>query len=214
MEEACITALRAMGRNAAKTLIEINHAPWAEITTEVVLEWGLKKKQILTQQDQQQLLRDDAFRRARRAAAIYLHARRRSAREVQRKLRHLDFDPETTAKTIEHFRELGHIDDLEFARTFVTTRQSLTQWGPGKIRNRLRALGVPAALIDRALEENSPSPDIQRAQAQALLAKKDRPTADPLKRRRRLQGILQRAGYPPEISHAVLEEFLKDTRQS
>jgi len=208
-----ITRLKAVGRNAARTRVELNGETWHEIDTEVVLKWQLLRGQQLDDTDQKRLLDDDAWVRARRAAARLLHTRPRARRELQQRLRQKEFDQPTVERVLDYYTEKGDLDDAEFARRYAShmlkTRKNI---GPGKVELKLRQLGVDARHIDAALEESDVLTTEEQTHRCLALAEKKIATMrnlDPVKRRRRLTGALARAGFPPEVYCDIIRDLLE-----
>ena len=97
----------------------------------------------------------DAYLRARERALRLLAIRPRSAAEVRQRLARSGV-PETTIRTVIAALEAdGLLNDLTFARAWITRRAAGRSYGPRRIRWELRQKGVPAAVIDRAFQESS-----------------------------------------------------------
>ncbi|MFW5870489.1 MAG: regulatory protein RecX [Candidatus Sumerlaeota bacterium] len=208
-----VTRLKATGRNAARTRVELDGEVWAEIDTEVVLKWQLVRGQELDTDEQTRLLEDDACVRARRAAARLLHARPRARRELEQRLLQKEFAPSVVERTLDYFEEKGDLNDAAFARRYAAhmlkTRSTI---GPRKLALKLRQLGVADRHIDDALAESAIASDEEQRRRCEILARKKLASMrrlDPLKRRRRLQGALARAGFSPEVYSTVLRDMLE-----
>ncbi len=105
---------------------------------------------------------------AARAAAIALLARRDFASaELGRRLEERGFDPQAVAAAVAALIEERVLDDARFAASYVTYHAERGQ-GPVRIAADLSALGLPAELIDAALEAG---PD-WRTLARAVRARK------------------------------------------
>jgi len=87
-----------------------------------------------------------------RTAAVALLARRDYASgELRARLLDKGHDENTVDALIADFVAKRLLDDARYAERFVSYRAARGQ-GPVRIRQHLKALGLPAALIDSALE--------------------------------------------------------------
>ncbi len=86
-----------------------------------------------------------------RAAAITLLARRDySSAELRERLQERGFDPAVVAAAVAELVAERAIDDARYTEHYVSSHANLGQ-GPVRIAAGLKALGLPAALIDAAL---------------------------------------------------------------
>ena len=99
----------------------------------------------------------------------------------------------------------GDVDDAAFARQWVEARAA-RGYGPARLRAELRARGVAASLIDRALSAVAPEAELARARAAARRRLPALRSTDPVRTAARLRGFLMRRGYPEAIVARVLRE--------
>ena len=66
---------------------------------------------------------EESLRKAKEAALRYLSFRARTRQEVEGRLREKGFDENTIRSAIERLKELRLIDDAEFAREWIRSRQ-------------------------------------------------------------------------------------------
>jgi regulatory protein len=176
-----------------------------------------------------------AERRARRAAvedpavvleaaARFLEARSRSVTEVRRRLGQAGYRPELIEGAIERLTELGMLDDEQFARAWVESRDRARPRGERAIRDELRLKGIDretaevvlgerreaaleaAAAADPDGDGDGPAAGADRVAAERLIAKQSRALAriaDPRKRRQRAYALLARNGFDPETCREV-----------
>lgn len=74
--------------------------------------------------------------------------------------------PQEVEATVRRVRELGYLDDRQYAEGFARLNQG--RWGAGKLRQMLRAKGVSKAVVDAVLADLEPQAD-PVAQALGLL---------------------------------------------
>jgi regulatory protein len=160
------------------------------------------------------------------AAAAFLGVRPRSIDETRRRLRHLGYRPELVEVVLDLLVQLGYLDDAEFARVWVESRDRARPRGANALRRELSLKGVDRAIVDGALgeretatrafgdanENTEPTPDEEAADR--LLARKATTLAreqDPRKRHQKAYALLARNGFSPDVitqalgRHAVNE---------
>jgi len=176
----------------------------------------------------------EELQRVYESAMRFLSYRPRSEREVEMRLRKKSYAPEQISTVVDRLRKRGYLDDMEFARFWVSNRQSFSPRGPRLLRSELRQKGVSQEVVDAILQEQSeaqaeavqnaeevaaawghaapdePTPGTDLANALALARKKWRTygTLDPQVARRRLTGFLMRRGYNYDIASSVLRRLL------
>ena len=154
------------------------------------------------------------------AAARFLETRSRSVAEVRRRLTSAGYQPILVEGAIERLGELGMLDDEQFARDWLASRDRARPRGERAIREELRLKGIDRTTIDLVLAERREavaaaseeldddgvprSPD--RVAAERLIAKNARSlarVADPRQRRQRAYALLARNGFDPETCREV-----------
>ncbi|HEY8438655.1 MAG TPA: regulatory protein RecX [Candidatus Limnocylindrales bacterium] len=160
-----------------------------------------------------------ADRRARRAeiddpevvlaaALRFLEARSRSVAEVRRRLGFAGYRPDLVEGAIGRLSELGMLDDAEFARQWVESRDRAHPRGERALVMELRQKGIDAPTVAATLAlrrdadaESGTVPAADAAAAARLLARHARAldrVADPRVRRQKAYALLARNGFDPE----------------
>ena len=117
--------------------------------------------------------------------------------------------PEDVAtRVVDRFVEVGLINDADYARLWVQSRQRSRGTARSVLRQELRAKGIDDELAAPALDEIDP--DAERARARQLvevrmrsMSQLDHPT-----KQRRLVSMLMRRGYPQSVALGVVREVL------
>jgi regulatory protein len=158
------------------------------------------------------------------AAAAFLGVRPRSIDETRRRLRHLGYRHELVEVVVELLAQLGYLDDAEFARVWVESRDRARPRGAVALRRELALKGVDRAIVDAVLDEresgaadgwgaesargSGPTPDEEAADR--LLARKATTfarEADPRKRHQKAYALLARHGFSPDVIGAALSRL-------
>lgn len=159
------------------------------------------------------------------AAAAFLSVRSRSVEETRRRLRHLGYPAALCDQVVDRLVELGYLDDLEFARAWIESRDRARPRGAVALRRELQLKGIAhdtieevLALRDQAALER-PEPvhevvlDADREAAHKLLTRRSaalRREADPRRRRQKAYALLARNGFAPDVCHEVASTVAQD----
>ncbi len=132
----------------------------------------------------------------------------RSRVELERKLAQRGCDPDVARVVLDRMEQVGLVDDAAYAAMFVRSKQSTRGLAKTALRGELRRKGVPAEVLEGALDQVSEADE--RDEAVRLVAKKlatmhGLPAAT---QARRLAGMLARKGYPGSLAHQVVREAL------
>ena len=151
------------------------------------------------------------------AAAAFLAVRSRSVDETRKRLIHLGYPPAIVERVIERLVEIGYLDDLDFARAWVESRDRARPRGAVALRRELGRKGVPDEVVAEVLADRSQAAaaagdpeegggDADRAAALHLIERRAstlRREADPRRRRQKAYALLARNGFAPDVCHEV-----------
>lgn len=144
----------------------------------------------------------DAYLRARERALRLLARRPRSIAEVRSRLMRHRIPRETLRAVIADLTAEGYLDDLAFAKSWVTARLAARAYGIRRLRWELQQKGVATAVIDQAVREAGADEDLAGAQersASALAQRRLRAyrRLAPDQQARRIAALLERRGFSP-----------------
>jgi regulatory protein len=147
---------------------------------------------------------------AREAALRILERARRSRAELTRKLREKGFVPAAIENVLERLAAVGLVDDVEYARAFLSERLGRRAAGWRRIELELRRRGIAAqdaaAARARLAEEQGAFDEV--ALARKLLAQVEARYAklEPRVRKQRLYALLARRGFDGDAIVRALTE--------
>jgi len=119
--------------------------------------------------------------------------------------------PEEAAEAVlSRFTDVGLIDDVAFARAWVSSRHAGRGLARRALAAELRRRGVDDEVVSDALETLAPEEEAETARR--LVARKMAATRglDPTVRTRRLAGMLARKGYSAGLAFRVIREALEN----
>jgi len=154
------------------------------------------------------------------AAARFLETRPRSVAEVRRRLHWQGYPDPLVLVAVGRLVDLGLLDDVAFARSWVESRDRAHPRGERALRTELLEKGIERAVVDEVLtgrrsaagdqttDGGSDLPD--EAAAERLVARRAaslRRVADPRVRRARTYALLARSGFSPSVCARVAARF-------
>ncbi|WP_230423916.1 recombination regulator RecX [Streptomyces radicis] len=150
----------------------------------------------------------DPVERARAISLRLLTGTPRTRRQLADALRERDIPDEAIDTVLDRFEEVGLIDDAAFAAAWVESRHHGRGLAGRSLARELRTKGVAAPVIDEAVARLDP--EREEETARALVERRLRATrgVEPVKRLRRLVGVLARKGYAEELAVRVVREAL------
>lgn len=121
---------------------------------------GLRVGQELSSQEIEDWQQRSESGKAYNAALRYLGYRQRSEMELRRYLKDKDYEA-VADETIERLLELGLVDDLALARTWIGDRLRLKPRSRRGLSAELRQKGIAADVIEVALAELEPQDELE-----------------------------------------------------
>ncbi len=176
---------------------------WAEIDAGVAAERGLREGVALSLEELggARVAGERALAMAR--ALNFLGYRARSEKEVRDRLRRYGYGEETVEGVVERLKELGYLDDEDFARLVV--REKARRYGPRRVLAELRKSGVDAELAQGVVEEEFAGRSEMEQARSAAARRYNRGGSDA--EARRVYGFLVRRGYSAEVCAEVAREY-------
>jgi regulatory protein len=204
-----ISAVTAQRNDPDRVNVSIDGEFAFGLSADLALEAGLYAGLELDDATLKQLLAQDETRKATSAALRLLAHRPRAVVELTRRLRQKGYGPDAIDGAIAKLREWHYLDDGDFARRWVETRQLHRPRAARLITQELRQKGVDTETIDEALADADLD---ERGDALRLAHQKARSYAalPPDVQRRRLSSFLARRGYNFDIVRQAVEEALGD----
>lgn len=134
----------------------------------------------------------------------------RTKAQLAEALRRRGVADEVAERVLGRFGEVGLIDDEAFARAWVRSRHLGRGLAGRALAAELRQRGVDAQTVDGAVSDLDPAEEERTARE--LVARRLPATRglDPVRRMRRLTGMLARKGYGPSLTYRIVREALDE----
>lgn len=171
----------------------------------------LRKGQQLTDEQIASLKSRDSIEQAYESAVRFLAHRPRSTAEIRRNLKEKEIAPPVIDEVIERLESRGYVDDVAFARYWVSNRQQFKPRGSRALRFELREKGISDPIIDEVLAEL----DTTDAAYQAGLAKARRFRGlDKRTFREKLGAYLMRRGFDYDTVRDVTDQLYSELQEA
>lgn len=201
-----ITAIVPTARNPQRASVRVGRKVVATLAMQRIDALGLTVGQAWDEALAAKVAAAAEEDKAMRKALNRLNRRAMSRRDLDRKLRELEFAEATREQVLDRLTELGYLDDEAFGRALIRETQRGKAAGPRLLQQKLFQKGLDRALIDRLITETRGEHD-EAEQAVALARQRLRQMRrlDAATRRRRLYGLLARRGFEGETIDAAME---------
>ena len=176
------------------------------VTSTVASDAGLAVGADLDLPTVQELLDADDLLAAKQVATRQLAYRPRSSTELRQTLLQRGFADRIIDEVLTRFTELGYLDDADFARRWIQTREQLAPRGTRLLRQELRQKGIAADLADEAIQEA----DLDDFESASRIAERRLSRMSDLDRetqRRRLVAYLERRGFSYDVIRKIDRQF-------
>jgi regulatory protein len=205
-----VSGLVVQKRNPKRVNVYVDGAYGFPLDLSVVMKWGLRSGQRLSDEEIGLLTAADDVEKAYHRALNLLSYRPRSVAEVRRNLQGKKTDPETIEAVVARLTENGMLDDAAFARFWVENRTAFSPRSGRLMSYELRQKGVAGEDIEVAL----PSEDREGAREAATRRSRSLASLDYDAFRRKLLPYLQRRGFGYETAADAVEAAWRESRSS
>ncbi len=152
------------------------------------------------------------FARARNYLWQLLRFRQRSEKEIYDRLKNKEYEPKVIDEAVSYFKDLGYINDKEFAKNWIENRLS-KPLGLRVIRRELKNKGIHEETITQFLDEKRQAWN-ERGIVEELAGKylsKVKEKNELLQEvKPKLYAYLIRRGFSPDIVSEVISRILKN----
>lgn len=142
---------------------------------------------------------------AKEYALKLLSIRMRSVKELREKLKEKRFDENEIEAVLEDLKNVGLLDDREFARAFYESRKRKLK-SDFLVRIELLKKGIDEEIIEEVLSGDR-AEDIKEKMKEML---KDSP--DDIKRKRKVYQYFRRRGYTHSFVMEIMNEVLRELK--
>ncbi len=202
--------ITAIKKERGKYRVTVNDAEDVLVPVSLMRERPLSEGQPIDLEDYDNWLMLRQYRFALDRAVGYLAARACSTREIEQKLLRAGYRPSTVEMVIYKLQRENLLDDADFARQWVESRQH-HKLGRSRIAQELRRKGISQEEAEDALSVIDDEDQLSGAVALAeKAAARVKPGEDMRKAASRIAGMLARRGYSWDIAKQAIAQALSD----
>jgi regulatory protein len=205
-----VTQISEHPRKPGRYIVDVDGREFAVVNFEVLTETKTKIGVVVDDARAAQLREANDVVETYDRALNLLAFRARSARELGRRLMDKGASAACTEKVIEKLREVGLIDDADFARQVARSKVSGGA-SRRRVHQELFKRGVARDVADEAVTEVLEDQNVDMVAVAERIARKRLPSlasADAQSRRRRLYSFLARRGHDSETIRVVMGRVL------
>jgi len=200
--------ITAIKKERGKYRVTVNDAEDVLVPVNLMRERPLSEVQPIDLEDYDNWLMVRQYRFALDRAVGYLAARACSTREIEQKLLRAGYRPSTVEMVIYKLQRENLLDDADFARQWVESRQH-HKLGRSRIAQELRRKGISQEEAEDALSVIDDDDQLSGAVALAeKAAARIKPGEDMRKAASRIAGMLARRGYSWDIAKQAIQQAL------
>ena len=202
--------ITSIKKERSRYRVTVNESEDMLVPLSLMRERPLKEGQPFDLKEYDNWLMVRQYRFALDRAVGYLATRARSKREIEQKLQQAGYRPCTVEMVIYKLERENLLDDADFARQWVESRQT-HKLGRSRIAQELRRKGVSQEEAEEALAVIDDEDQLAGAIALAeKAAARIKPGEDMRKATNRIAGMLARRGYSWDIAKEALRQALPD----
>ncbi len=205
-----VTGLKRGKSRAKRINVYIDDEFAISLAPETALKENIGVGRELDRAEIEALAEKDRRQRCFNAAVRFLGYRPRSESEMRQRLARHGFEETAIEKTLERLKELGYVNDDEFARYWVENRESFSPRGRRLTTMELKKKGLEADIIEKAVSGIDEADSAYRA-AQSRVRRLE--ALDYNAFRLRLGQYLGRRGFNYATIKEITEKVWKEQRK-
>jgi regulatory protein len=209
---ASISGIEVQQKNNQRCSIFVNQSFLIGIDLTVLLEFGLKKGDTLSEEIWQQLWLAEQQRYVYLWMISRLESRAHSAKELEQKAKQKGFPESWIQQALNQIQQKNLLNEFQFAKNHYQNKLQFKQWGPVKIRAYLKQKGISDSIIKQVEleldEENSDNESLSLLEN--IAAKKWEKLSresDNRKRKEKLTRFLLQRGFAYDSIGDIIKKY-------
>ena len=201
-----VTRIGAQVRTTDRLNIDLDGEFAFGLSTNVALEFRIAVGTVIDEELAAELWTAEEAAQAKATALNLLARRPRAEKELASGLRQRGYGPAAIQSAVDRMRELGYLDDTDFARRWIANRAGVSPRGGRLMEMELRQKGVAQDVARGAVDE-ADLDDLASARAVAETRMRRYADLDEPTRRRRLSAFLARRGFSSDVIRTIDREL-------
>jgi len=179
------------------------------LDAETLLKEGLKENLEITQQEIEKLIKENEFQKILEKVLRFLSYRPRSQKEILGFLVKKQTGEETEKMVMGKLKDLGMVNDLEFAKWWVEQRKTFRPTGKRLLVTELQQKGISKEIIEQVLAERDYPEELETASQLVEKRKRKWENLPPDKLKKKAFEFLMQRGFDYEVVKEVVAKLGK-----
>jgi regulatory protein len=150
-----ITFIEKQKKNTDRYNVFVDDTYSFSAGSEDIIKYGIRVNTLLDDEKLQDLIYKCQYSKALDSALNFLSVRLRSAMEVIKKLKSLDYSDYVINLVMSRLTELDYVNDVKYCETWIEERARLRPAGKRKIIEELRNKGIASQVVSDVIEQTS-----------------------------------------------------------
>ncbi|CAM3008486.1 MULTISPECIES: recombination regulator RecX [Leuconostoc] len=177
------------------------------VSESVLIKYGLAKGRELDDTLIEQIKHDDEVAKAFNTAINYLGHALRTIKQVKQKLTEKAVSEDIQVQVVAQLKELGYLDDANYAMHYVSTKKLISPKGPNTIKMDLQQAGILEDDIEKALASYTYEEQIEIAQKMAIKFANTYKRESTRAKQQKIIQALANKGFSFDIGQTVVSEL-------
>lgn len=195
---------------SGKYQVELDSNQKLDLYEDTILKYNLLLTKEIREQDLDSILKYNDKFDAYYLSLKYLNVRARSKKEIKDYLKKKDYNENIIYETITKLENQEYLNDLSFAKSFLTNKLITTSNGPLKIRRELLKHELSSEDINTVLENYTDEIQIEKIRKQINRIIKSNRTKGNMYLKRKLYNELNNEGFKPSLIEEELNKVELD----
>lgn len=203
-----ITKIEKQKKDRSRYNLYIDNEFYCGLYDDTILKYGIAAGDEISNEEIEKIRLFDEYIFGKKVSFDYLSYRIRTVSEIRKKLQSKKISSETIEKVIIHLKELGLINDEEFARQLIAEKIKNKPQGRRMLEKKLFEKGIARQtgemVLDKLLDEDT---EILLAEKVYLKLKPKLQILEPADARRKIYETLSRKGFDYDIINGIILKF-------
>ncbi len=197
--------------NSSEYRLILDNGQTIDLYEDTILKYDLLLKKQIDEQILNQLIKYNEKYKSYYESLKYLKIRIRSKKEIKQFLQKKNYSVDIINQTISKLEQHGYLNDMNFAKSFLTNKLITTSAGPMKIRKELKEHELSKEDIDKVLKDYTEDIQLEKIKKHISRVIKSNRNKGNVYLKRKIYIDLNNEGFSPklietELSNLILED--------
>jgi len=194
-----VKKITVMNKNVYKVQIERKHYIFYE---PIIVKYNIFKDKEFSKEEIKEMVEENKLEKIINNILYYLNLKMRTKKEVFERLEKYKINDLEKEKIIKGLEDKKYLNDENYTKIYINSKLRMTNWGPLKIKEKLKIKGIESEIINK--EINNISKKDVKIKLKRIVIKRNKTKE---KTKEKLYVYLTNLGYPKEM---ILDEIKKN----